>query len=279
MLASEQAIETCLLFNYSNTPLTSLTFNAFNAFNVFNEHYMKKYFIANWKMNLGFGQTLSLAANARSLPQKKFELILAPSFPMIRAVKKQCSLDLAAQNCAAWAKGAYTGEVSAKTLKELNCKYVIIGHSERREHLNENNEMINQKVKQAWKTQLIPILCFGEKEQEMENREQVIVNQIKSALANAKPNENNRIMLAYEPVWAIGTGKNCSANIVKNVSRIVKRIIVSLQSSDFWDEKASFLYGGSVDSKNIKEYLKVKEIKGFLVGSTSLDPDELKKIF
>ncbi len=241
--------------------------------------YMKKYFIANWKMNLGFGETLSLAANARSLPQKKFELILAPSFPMLRAVRKQCSLDLAAQNCAAWEKGSYTGEVSAKTLKELDCKYVIIGHSERRQHLNETDELINQKVKQAWKAQIIPILCFGEKEEEMENREQVIVNQIKSALNTIKPNENNRIMLAYEPVWAIGTGKNCSADIVKNVGRMAKRMIVSMLGSDFWDEKTNFLYGGSVNSKNIKEYLKVKEINGFLVGKTSLDADELKKIF
>jgi len=240
---------------------------------------MKKLFIANWKMKLGLKETMNLIEKVKMLPQKKFGLVLAPSFPMLIVAKKYCELDIAAQDCAAWAKGSYTGEVSPKTLKEIGCKYAIVGHSERRNYLNETDELINSKIKEAWKTSLIPILCFGEKEDEVDQREQVIVNQLKNALAKLKPKDNNEIYFAYEPVWAIGTGKNCSADIVLDVYRIVKRITVTLFGSDFFDEKVKFLYGGSVDSKNIKDYIKAKQINGVLVGTTSLDISEMKKIF
>ncbi len=238
-----------------------------------------KYFIANWKMKLGYKESLDLAEKIKTLPQKKLQIILAPDFTALSAVKKSSGLDISAQNCAAWEKGSYTGEVSAKIIKEIGCKYAIVGHSERRNLLFETDELINGKIKQAWKSGLTPVFCFGEKEDEIDNREQVIINQIKKGLAKLKPSENNNIFFAYEPVWAIGTGKNCSAEIVVEVYRIVKRIVTNIYSSDFFNKKAKFLYGGSVNSKNIKEYSKKKEIHGFLVGKTSLDINEMKKIF
>ncbi|HUT22299.1 MAG TPA: triose-phosphate isomerase [Candidatus Bipolaricaulota bacterium] len=238
-----------------------------------------KYFIANWKMNLGFRETLNLIDKVKNLPTDKFRLILAPSAPMLKAAGNESGLDLAAQDCSPFPKGAFTGEVSAATLKEVGCSFAIIGHSERRYMLDESEQLINQKVKQAWRVDLTPILCFGERESEKDNRDQVIINQLKSALAKLKPKEKSELFLAYEPVWAIGTGKNCSPDDVVNVARATKRLIANMYGSDFFDEKVKFLYGGSVDSKNIKEYLKKKEIRGFLVGKTSLDVAELEKIF
>lgn len=239
---------------------------------------MKKYFVANWKMKLGYKYSLDLVEKMKTLPQKKFHMIVAPSFPMLPAVRKYGGFDTAAQDCAAWDKGSYTGEVSCRTLKEIGCKYAIIGHSERRGLLSETDELINGKIKMAWKSGITPIFCFGETEDEIDNRDQVIINQIKKGLAKQKPGEEDNLFLAYEPVWAIGTGQNCSAENVVEVYRIAKRIIVNMFDSDFFDKKTKFIYGGSVDSKNIKEYLKKKQIDGFLVGKASLDMNEMKKI-
>jgi len=240
---------------------------------------MKKLFIANWKMNLGFQESLSLEKKYKSLSNKNYKLIVAPGFPMITEIKKQTSFDISAQNCAAWDKGSYTGEVSCQTLKELGAKYVIVGHSERKKYLNETDALINAKIKQAWKTNLTPIVCFGEDKSQVKRRGQVIAKQISNALKNLKPNANNKLIIAYEPIWAIGTGKNCSADIVVDVYKMAENVLSKQFGKKFFKTKVKFIYGGSVNPKNISAYLAKKEIHGFLVGKTSLDIKKLKNIF
>lgn len=240
----------------------------------------KKYFIANWKMELSYKQSVDLSLKMKELAfAKNFKLILSPSFPMIPAVLRYSDIEVSAQDCAAWEKGAYTGEVSAKVLKEIGCSYAIVGHSERRNHLNESDELINEKIKQTFGAGLIPILCFGEKEDELEKKEQVIVSQLKNALKNLSVKNNDKIFFAYEPVWAIGSGRNCPADRVIEVFRTVKRAAVNVLGAEFFDNNTEFIYGGSVDSENINEYFDKKEINGFLVGSSSLKMKEMKKMF
>ncbi|MFZ5365170.1 MAG: triose-phosphate isomerase [Patescibacteria group bacterium] len=235
---------------------------------------MKKLFIANWKMNLGFRQSVALAQKYKLLADKKFKLAIAPGFPMLKAIK-QLGFDVAAQNCSAWASGAHTGEVSCDLLKELGCRYVIIGHSERRIELGESNELINKKMAQAVLSKLTPVLCFGEKKNQLKNREKVIVEQIKTALNLVKP---TKLILAYEPVWAIGSGYNCSADEVNRVYQFVRDLIVNLSGQTFFDKNVDFLYGGSVDSKNIKAYANQKFLAGLLVGKSSLNIKETVKM-
>lgn len=171
---------------------------------------------------------------------------------------------LGAQNCHWEEKGAFTGEISPKTLKELGVEYVIIGHSERRIHLQETDEMINKKLKAALKFGLIPILCIGEKENE--DAKLIVEKQLNEDLKDAADNEIKKIILAYEPVWAIGTGNFCDPQKAKKVLELIKEKL---------DNRV--LYGGSVNSKISGDYLKIG-FEGLLIGGASLDAEEFIKI-
>lgn len=221
---------------------------------------MKKIIIANWKMNPG-----SLAQVKNLFNKiKKTDAIICPPFVYLSAITKiqDTRCGLGAQNCHWEEKGAYTGEVSPKMLKDFGCQYVIVGHSERRIHFQETDEIINKKLKAALKVGLKPILCIGEKEGEV--AEEVVDNQLKKDLEGIGGGDLNEIIVAYEPVWAISTsgGKICSAEYAKKILEFIKHRF-----------NGTIIYGGSVDSKIINDYLGVG-YQGALVGGASLKADE-----
>ena len=225
---------------------------------------MKPLIIANWKCNpktLKEAELLFNRVKNGVKTIKKAEVVIAPSFVWLPILK---GMVLAAQDCAWEECGPYTGEVSPQMLKGFGVKYVIIGHSERRIHLKETDEMINKKLKVVLKNNLIPILCVGEKKGE--NSEKVISWQLKEDLKRIPLKDLKKIIVAYEPVWAIGTGDFCPKEKAK-------------KSRDFIRKKLSnrVLYGGSVNSKIAKDYMKV-DYDGLLVGGASLNAEEFIKI-
>jgi len=246
---------------------------------------MQKILIANWKMNLDVEKSLNLAKqykkNLRTL--KGLELVVAPSIPLIIPIKDifgSAKISLSGQNVAAFSEGAYTGEVSAKMLKQIGCGYSLVGHSERRQHLVEADEMIHKKIVQSYAAGITPVLCVGEslKEKESGGRDAVIINQLQRALSKVEALPDKEIIIAYEPVWAIGTGVSVEREDLIHVERIIKRALSSLYSENFYNEKVSLLYGGSVNSVNVSVFWGIDKLAGFLVGTSSLEANEFLKI-
>lgn len=180
---------------------------------------------------------------------------------------------IGSQNCSHKEKGAYTGEVSPKTLKELDVKFVIIGHSERRTLFNEDNNLLNEKVQLALKNNLQVVFCVGEslEERESGNTKNILEKQLSTGLKDVKED----IIIAYEPIWAIGTGKTASSEIAQEAHRDIRSICKSLglQSSEI-----PIIYGGSVKSSNIQQLISQNDIDGALVGGASLDPESFSNI-
>ncbi|KKR08616.1 MAG: Triosephosphate isomerase [Parcubacteria group bacterium GW2011_GWC2_39_14] len=246
---------------------------------------MKKILIANWKMNLDVEKTLQLARDYKKELKalSGIELIVAPSLPLLIPVEgifAKTKIGLAGQNVAAFSTGSYTGEVSAAMLKQIGCKYSLVGHSERRQHVAEIDEMIHKKIVQCYAGGLIPVLCVGEllKDKENGQRDSVIINQLHQALAKVPDLPEKEIIIAYEPAWALGTGVSVEKEDLLHVERIIKRAISSLFSESFYNEKVRLLYGGSVNSKNVSNYWGIEKMSGFLVATASLDAEEFSKI-
>jgi triosephosphate isomerase len=239
---------------------------------------MKKIYIANWKMNLLKKDVIDFLKKIKKRKYQSADLVLAPSFPYLNQVSdglKNSAIKLAAQNVATQEKGAFTGEVSIKMLKDFGVRYVIIGHSERRQIFSETDSMINQKVKRVLETGMIPILCIGETQEEKNSgqRETVLVQQLRNSLSRVENLANKKVIIAYEPVWAIGTGNVVTESELDEAYRAIKRAISSLAGSNFFEEKVMFVYGGSVDEKNICDLKKIPYLQGFLVGGASLNVD------
>lgn len=173
-------------------------------------------------------------------------------------------------------KGAYTGEISAPMLKSVNCKYVIIGHSERRQYFNETDETVNKKVKKALEYGLTPIVCVGEtlEEKEAGKTIEIITSQIEKGLVDLKASDLDKIVIAYEPIWAIGTGKTATSEDAQNAIKAIREKIKSLFNTD----DISILYGGSVKGSNAKELFAMKDIDGGLVGGASLEAKSFVEI-
>ena len=175
--------------------------------------------------------------------------------------------------------GAYTGEVSASMLKSIGASYVIVGHSERRELFGETDKIVNLKVKKALENNLKPILCCGETEDEREEEThfQVIENQLKADLENINETEIANIVIAYEPIWAIGTGKTASSQDAEDMCKFIRGIIAQMYNTDLADNM-QILYGGSVKSNNVSELMSKPNINGALVGGASLEGKEFEQI-
>jgi len=240
---------------------------------------MKKIIIANWKMQLSIKESLELA---RELVKKnksaKNELIICPDFlslPFIGPVLKKSFFGLGAQDSAEEGKGAYTGEVSAFNLKTLGVKYAILGHSERRLHLHENSAIINKKIKIALKNKIIPVLCIGEKLEEKDNGQtkKVLVNELRKALKGIKIKRANELIIAYEPLWAIGSGHS-----IIPVEAEIMHGYIKKETEKILGKKISVIYGGSVNSDNSALFLSQKNVDGLLVGGASLKSSEFIKI-
>jgi triosephosphate isomerase len=244
---------------------------------------MKPLIVANWKCN---PTTLAKAKNLFDSIKKgvqgikNVKVVLCPPFVFLPVLKSRMrNLKVGAQDCFWEEKGAYTGEVSPKMLKNLGLKYVIIGHSERRKYLREKNEMINKKIKASLSFKLKPIFCIGETKKE-KNRGQslkVINSQISRGLRGITEKEARRVIIAYEPAWAIGTGKPCDTNIVLTQSLIIRGVIKKMFGPDT-SRRIPILYGGSVDSQNAPGFISAAKMSGLLVGGASLEAKEFTKI-
>ncbi len=222
--------------------------------------------------------SLSLLSKIKfpGLRSKVFDLVVCPSFTVLSDVQKaiahmSLAISLGAQDCFWAERGAYTGEISPADLKDLGVKYVIIGHSERRAYLKETDEMINLKLKAVLATGLAPIFCVGETTEERESggAEAAVLSQIQKGLAGLKVKNSQKILIAYEPVWAIGTGKSCEPKDAVKMHQFIKKEIAQMLDK----EEVPMLYGGSVDEKNVLSYLEESAIDGVLVGGASVKPE------
>lgn len=240
----------------------------------------KKIIIANWKMNPSSSEEalrLARGLNNQKLPNN-VELIIAPPFIYLELLQKNLKkgIKLAAQNVSWGERGAYTGEISGVMLKNIGCDYVIIGHSERRYKIGETDEIINLKLKAAFRVGLIPILAVGEREQN-DDIVKVLNSQIAKALLGIDPPEIGRLIIAYEPVWAIGTGLSDSPDHALSATLLIRKIVGNLYTRD-WASDLPVIYGGSVTSENAADFISQAGISGALVGGSSLEIDDFLKI-
>jgi len=235
---------------------------------------------ANWKMNKTVLEAVTYINELKNLVKdvKDKEIVVCPPFTALFAVSaeiKSSKIILGAQNLYFEDKGAFTAEISAEMLKEIGCRYVIIGHSERRQIFNETDEMINKKVRQALKYGLVPILCVGEKIEQREafDTEKVVNEQLTKDLNGVK----GELVIAYEPVWAIGTGKNATAEQAEEVHIFIRGLLGKIFDKEV-AAKTRIIYGGSVNPQNAKELMSIEDIDGALVGGASLDAKNFSKI-
>jgi len=248
---------------------------------------MKKIIIGNWKLNLDHLEAIQLLQKLNySLEvniEDKIDIVIAPSHTSLRSLQTIIDADnlkikISSQDVSAYIEGAYTGEVSALQLSKLNITHSIIGHSERRTVFNETDETINLKVHNAVNNKLIPVVCFGESEEQRDSNAYLsyILNQVNIAVKGLRKDKVEEIIFAYEPIWAIGTGKVAS---VENAIEVISSVKQEIATKPFYDEeKIRFIYGGSVSPTNASELLNTKIIDGVLVGGASLDVDKFVQI-
>ncbi len=246
---------------------------------------MRRKFIAgNWKMNKTNKEAVELVKGlVKELSGvEDVDIVVCPPFTALSDVSKEIestNIDLGAQNMYYEEKGAFTGEVSPLMLKDVGCKYVILGHSERRGIFGEKSELIEKKVISAFSHDLIPILCVGEtlEEREAEKTFSVVENELRSELKSLTKDQVKKIVIAYEPIWAIGTGKSATTLDAKEVIDFIRDIL-----KDMFDEEVKeavrILYGGSVKPDNISSFMEEKTIDGALVGGASLKVDSFSAI-
>jgi triosephosphate isomerase len=228
-------------------------------------------------MNKTVGESLTLIRELRgmvSMVRDKVEVVVAPPFTALSAVAKaieDSNILLAAQNCFWEAWGAYTGEVSAPMLAEVGCRYVIIGHSERRQYFGETDETVNRRVKAALNSQLLPIVCIGETlaQREAGRTLEVVTRQLSAGLAGFAAADVARFVVAYEPVWAIGTGRNATSSQAQEVHAHIRQQLTGLYGREI-SEQVRIQYGGSVKPENAAELMGQPDIDGALVGGASL---------
>ncbi len=245
---------------------------------------MRKPFVAgNWKMNMLSDSASQLASElARSVPAGNVEIAVCPPFVYLTTVKQALgasAIKLGAQNAYFEPKGAFTGEISCQMLKDVGCEYVILGHSERRHILGETNELINKKLKAAIEVQLKPILCVGEllEERDANQTETVIETQLEEGLVGLDAENLSNLVIAYEPVWAIGTGRTATPEQAQDVHKFIRNWLNAKLGAEFADN-CVIQYGGSVKANNAESLMSQPDVDGALVGGASLKADEFVKI-
>ncbi|MFC7688171.1 triose-phosphate isomerase [Ureibacillus sp. GCM10028918] len=241
---------------------------------------MRKPIIAgNWKMFKTFDEAVEFAESVReNIPseEKVDAVICAPALflPALVDIALETDLAIGAQNMHYENEGAFTGEISPSQLASINVDYVILGHSERREYFNETDEAVNKKVRAALTNGIVPIICCGEtlEEREAGKTEEKVSSQVTAALEGFTPEEVNHMVIAYEPIWAIGTGKTATADDANAVCGKIRDVVEGLYGKKT-AESIRIQYGGSVKPENIEELLSKEHIDGALVGGASLDQD------
>lgn len=237
----------------------------------------KPFICGNWKMNTGIEEGIQLAEKiSQTIIPSSVEAVIAPPFTHLYPVGKvinNSSLVLSAQNMSQDDFGAHTGEVAGEMLKELGVEYVILGHSERRAG-GESNQAVSEKIRKALDLDLLPIVCVGEEEsiKEAGKTEEFVLGQVDQALKGLSQEEVKKLIIAYEPIWAIGTGKTASAEDAQEMAKSIRQKIESLYPSV--SEDIRILYGGSAKAANAASILEKEDVDGLLIGGASLKADE-----
>jgi len=242
-------------------------------------------------MKLNESESEALARQiAEGLPAEesdtpRMEMVLCPShlsLSNVAGVVRGAGISLGGQDAFWEDKGAFTGEISPVTLKELGCKFCIVGHSERRQYLNETDEIVNKKTAALLRHDINPIICVGEtlEERDAGKRDAVVIKQVRKALGDGdlRPVGNQRVIIAYEPIWVIGTGQAVDPNDAAAAHQLIRDVLSEIYPTDVVDKNCFIIYGGSVDSSNIKSFLDIPVIEGALVGGASLKSDEFLKM-
>ncbi len=241
---------------------------------------------ANWKMNLSIEQAEDLMDEILKMEyalSDNQEVLFAVPFPYLMKMKEKLSIqkkfNICAQNCAATKNGAYTGETSAEILKSIDVKYAIIGHSERREYFDENNQLLAQKIDLALASGIKPVFCCGEPLtiREANNQNDYVETQLKESLFHLNATQMKDFIIAYEPIWAIGTGKTASSHQAQEMHLHI-RTVLSKQYGNEIAHSISILYGGSVKAANATEIFEKPDVDGGLVGGASLVAAEFSAI-
>ena len=243
----------------------------------------KKVIAGNWKMNMLPDETIKMIEELAPLVEgAQSEIILCVPFTDLfyaLLTAQNTNIKIGAQNMHWKENGAYTGEVSAKMLKSIGVEYVILGHSERRQYFNETDETVNKKLKKVFEVGLNPIVCVGEtlEEREAGKANEIVTNQIRKAFEGITNVQATKTIIAYEPIWAIGTGKTAMAEDANNMICNIRQEISNLYGQ-MTAQRVIIQYGGSVKASNCKELFSTSDIDGALVGGASLNADEFAKI-
>lgn len=245
---------------------------------------IKPLVVANWKMNGTIEESLKLVTELRNKIEDYtvVEVAVAPPFTALYSVQvvlQETPFKIAAQNMHWESEGAYTGEISPVFLKDVGCTYVIIGHSERRRYFGETDETVNRKIQVAIASELIPIFCIGETAEERRSgkMEAVLERQIKKGLKELQMNDLKELVIAYEPVWAIGTGETATTAQVEQAHQFIRNFLAKSYDAPTANG-IRILYGGSVTPDNAKALFQVKNVDGLLVGGASLSAEKFVKI-
>ena len=238
----------------------------------------------NWKMNNDSAESVELVSQLREMISgiKEIEVVVAPPYTSLGSVAtaiKGSTIALSSQNIFWEEKGAFTGEISPSMLKDVGCQYAIIGHSERRQYFGETNKTVNKRLKAALDASLTPIVCIGEilEEREADKTLTVIEKQVKEGLAGISSGEMEKVVIAYEPVWAIGTGKTATPEQAQEVHQFIRGMLAQVFDEGV-AEGIRILYGGSVKPDNVDQLMSQKDIDGALVGGASLKVDSFARI-
>ena len=249
-----------------------------------NRRYRKTIIAGNWKMNKTLSETRAYAEEIKPMlgKPKWCEVVLCVPYVNIPAAVrlfKESRIAIGAENCHYESTGAYTGEVSAEMLKELGVKYVIIGHSERRAYYNETDFTVNKKVHAALEAGLYPIVCVGEslEQRELDVTMELIAYQVKAALAGVPADKMRHVVIAYEPIWAIGTGKTATAEQAGEVCEGIRAVVRKLYGARV-ARAVTIQYGGSMNAKNAAELLAQPAVDGGLIGGAALKPADFTTI-
>ena len=237
----------------------------------------------NWKMNLNHLEAIGLVQklhyNLRVQDYDAVEVVVCPPFTSLRSVQTlidgdRIPMGLGAQNCHWESNGAYTGEIAPPMLSRLKCSYVIVGHSERRALFGETDEIVNKKAKAIFANGMTPIVCVGEtlEQRDAGETESFVEQQVRGSLAGLTADQLKEVVVAYEPIWAIGTGRNAQPNDANQVCGLIRKTVGSMKGGD--TNALRIQYGGSVKPGNIKDFMAEDNIDGALVGGASLDAED-----
>lgn len=245
---------------------------------------MRKPIIAgNWKMNLSIKEAMQFVEDVKNEVSKgDVEPVIAAPFTFLKDLReatKSTNIKIAAQNMHFEDSGAFTGEVSAPMLKEIGVDYCVIGHSERRQYFAETDETINKKLHQAFKYDIVPILCVGEtlEERETNKTNDVVKMQVVADIKDLSADLVSKLVIAYEPIWAIGTGKTATSDQANEVISYIRDVVKELYSEEV-SENIRIQYGGSVKPENVEEIMNKSDIDGALVGGASLKASDFIKL-